>query len=170
MRHELSEKEKQARSKVCLPLDGLNLEQANELIKELSGYVGWFKYNDQFISAGPLALDFAFDAAIKEGAIKSVTEEEAAALNVDYEKKMLEIKEKDAENKRIADLIDAAEKQTATLIEIEDMVQLSINDMMGFIVDLETNFSKEIQENNPIFTDLTQQIAKIKSKYSSINN
>lgn len=61
MRHELSEKEKQARSKVCLPLDGLNLEQANELIKELSGYVGWFKYNDQFISAGPLALDFAFD-------------------------------------------------------------------------------------------------------------
>jgi hypothetical protein len=116
------------------------------------------------------ALDFAFDAAIKEGAIKSVTEEEAAALNVDYEKKMLEIKEKDAENKRIADLIDAAEKQTATLIEIEDMVQLSINDMMGFIVDLETNFSKEIQENNPIFTDLTQQIAKIKSKYSSINN
>jgi orotidine-5'-phosphate decarboxylase len=61
VKHELSEKEKKARSMVCLPLDGLNLEQANELIKELSGYVGWFKYNDQFISAGPLALDFAFD-------------------------------------------------------------------------------------------------------------
>ena len=119
---------------------------------------------------GTRALDFAFDAANSSGAIKTVSEEEAAELSVEYEKKMLEIKEKDAENKRIADLIDAAEKQTATLIEIENMVQLSINDMMGFIVELETNFSKEIQGNNPIFTDLTQQIVKIKSKYGSINN
>ncbi len=54
---ELTEKEIQARSKVCLPLDGLTEEQAHERIKELGDLVGIFKVNDLFTSMGPRAVE-----------------------------------------------------------------------------------------------------------------
>ena len=94
------------------------------------------------------------------GYAKSVSEEEAAAINSDYEKKMEEIKKQNMVN-----------KQLATLIEIEDLVKADINDMMSFIDELEDKFAKEFDEENPICGELNQKIEQIKLKYNSnINN
>ena len=90
--------------------------------------------------------------------IQEISHEEILEHNSEYEKLMLEIKKRDAVN-----------QQLATLIEIEDMVKASIEDMLSFILELETKFKKEIESNDNMFIDLTQQIAKIKSKYI-INN
>lgn len=101
--------------------------------------------------------DSLIDKAKKDGEIKSVSEEEALELNSDYEKKMDEIKVRDAVN-----------AQFATLIEIEDMVKASIEDMFGFIDELDNKFNKEFEDENPIFGDLSQKIEEIKSKYNPI--
>ena len=53
----LSTKEKDARKMVCLPLDGLTPQQAEERIKELSKYVGMFKINSLFTTMGPAAIE-----------------------------------------------------------------------------------------------------------------
>ncbi len=54
----LSEKEKRARSKVCLPLDGLNtIEELKERVRELSPVVGLFKIGkESFTRFGPEAI------------------------------------------------------------------------------------------------------------------
>ena len=83
---------------------------------------------------------------------------------------MEKIKKQDAENKRIADLTNLADKQIALLIEMNDMVMASITDMMSFVTELEEKFKKEIEDKNPIFISLTQEIAKIKNKYNITNN
>jgi len=83
-----------------------------------------------------------------------VSEEEVAVLNSIYEKKMANLK-----------LIDSVNAQLATLIEIEDMVKMSIDDMFGFIKDLEDKFSLEFEKENPIFGDLYLKIEEIQSKY-----
>ena len=103
---------------------------------------------------GMRALDFAFDMANKEGAIQSVTEEEAAVLNSEYEKKMEEIKKQDAIN-----------AQLATLIEIEDMVKLSVIDMLTFTKELEEKFSKELEVKDPMFNDLYFKIQEVKNVF-----
>ena len=79
--------------------------------------------------------------AVLEGTV--VTEEEILKINSEYDKKMEEIKKQDAVN-----------KQLATLVEIEDMVKLSVDDMISFIKELEDKFKKEFEENNPIFEKL----------------
>lgn len=99
------------------------------------------------------------DKLVDEAGVKTVTEEEAAALNSDYEKKMIEIKKQDAVN-----------KQLATLIEVEDMVKMSIDDMLSFIDELENGFEKEFESEDPMFGELYQKIEQIKSKYNSIIN
>jgi len=96
---------------------------------------------------------------LEQAGVKTVTEEEAAIGSAEYDKKMEDIKKQDAVNVQIV-----------ALMEIEDMVLASVLDMYTFIDELETKFSKEIEANDPIFTDLTQQIGKIKSKYNSIIN
>lgn len=101
----------------------------------------------------------AVENRLKNSIAKTVTEEEAAELNSEYEKKMEEIKKRDIVN-----------KQLATLVDIEEMVKASIDDMMMFINDLEDKFGAEIEAQDPYFIDLTQQIGKIKSKYNSIIN
>jgi orotidine-5'-phosphate decarboxylase len=55
---ELNEKEKIARTKVCLPLDGLNtLDEIKERVKELSPVVGLFKIGkESFTRFGPDAI------------------------------------------------------------------------------------------------------------------
>ena len=83
-----------------------------------------------------------------------VTSEEELKLKSDYEKKMEEIKQNDIAN-----------KQLATLIEIEDMVKLSIEDMFSFVDELESKFDKEFESENQAFGDLCQKIQQIKSKY-----
>jgi hypothetical protein len=97
-----------------------------------------------------------------------VSEEEAAMVNSDYEKKMAEIEKENAANKQKADMIDMVDKQLATLIEIEEMVRLSVDDMMGFIDELEDRFPEEITETpHPLFAGLSNKIDEIKSRYSN---
>lgn len=96
---------------------------------------------------------------LEDSGVRTVSEEEAVQLNSEYEMKMEDIKKRDAINKNVA-----------TLIEIEDMVKLSIEDMFSFMDELENKFSKEIEAQDPYFIDLTQQIGKIKSKYNFIIN
>jgi hypothetical protein len=94
---------------------------------------------------------------VLEGAV--VTEEEVLKLNSEYDKKMAEVKKQDAVN-----------KQLATLIEIEDMVKLSVDDMVSFIKELEDKFKKEFDENDPIFEKLKTKIIETKLKYISFIN
>ncbi|MFA5207125.1 MAG: hypothetical protein WC428_00345 [Candidatus Paceibacterota bacterium] len=95
------------------------------------------------------------DDRIKEAGVKIISEEEALELNSQYEKKMEEIKKQDAAN-----------QQLATIIDIEDMVKLSIGDMMTFVAELESKFDKA----EPIYKDLLAKLEEIKTKYNSIIN
>jgi hypothetical protein len=65
---------------------------------------------------------------------------------------------------------DAVNKQLATLVEIEDMVKLSVDDMISFIKELEDKFKKEFDENDPIFEKLKTKIIETKLKYISFIN
>jgi len=96
---------------------------------------------------------------LEESGVKTVTEEEAASLNSDYEKKMADIKKQDIIN-----------QQLATLIEIEEMVKLSTDDMFSFIDELEAKFEKELDDEDPMYGELSQKIDDIISKYNSIIN
>jgi hypothetical protein len=94
---------------------------------------------------------------LQEGeAIEPVTEKKAIEANTEYEKKMEAFKKQDLVN-----------NQLATLIEIEDMVVLTIGDMFNFISELEKRFEKEIETKDPMFGDLLKKIEEIKSKYES---
>jgi hypothetical protein len=116
------------------------------------------------------ALGLVTDRIEKSGFAKSVSEEEAAVLNSDYEKQLALIKKQDEENKRIADLTNLVDTQLATLVEIESMVKLSIEDMLLFADELEGRFQLEFKAENPMFGELSQKIKQIKSKYNSIIN
>ena len=111
------------------------------------------KDGTKYVTTGEL------DKMIEKAGVKSVTEEEAAALNSDYEKKMADIKKQDAIN-----------KQLATLIEIEEMVKMSIDDMFSFMDELEAKFEKEFEDEDPMYGELSQKIDNITSKYNSIIN
>jgi tRNA splicing endonuclease len=95
------------------------------------------------------------DDRVKKAGVKIISEEEALELNSQYEKKMEEIKKQDAAN-----------QQLATIIDIEDMVKLSIGDMMTFVAELENKFDK----TEPIYKDLLAKLEEIKIKYNSIIN
>jgi len=84
----------------------------------------------------------------------TVTEEEAAAINAEYEAYMEDVKKRDVVN-----------VQLATLVEIEDMVKLSVVDMLTFIDELEEKFDSELDKANPMFTDLITKIEEIKKNY-----
>jgi len=105
------------------------------------------------------AFGLVGDRIEKTGYAESVSEEEAAAINSEYEKKMEEVKKQDAVN-----------QQLATLIEIEDMVKASIIDMLSYAEELDDKFSKEFENEDPMFGELAQKIEQINSKYNSIIN
>ena len=88
---------------------------------------------------------------------EAVSPEEAAKHNTEYEAKMKALKE-----------IDGVNAQLANLIDMEDMIEASIKDMMGFINELEDKFSKQIEEKNPIYDQLRLKIEAIKLRYSVI--
>lgn len=90
---------------------------------------------------------------------KPLVEEDVIKLNTEYEKKMQAFKKQDAVN-----------RQLATLIDIEDMVKLSIEDMFSFIEELDTKFEKEFDGEDKMYADLFQKIQQINSKYKSIIN
>lgn len=106
-------------------------------------------------------LSKSVNERLEKAGVKTVTEEEAAALNSDYEKKMEEIKQQDIVN-----------KQLATLIEIEEMAKLTISDMLSFANELKNKFAKEFETKNPMFADLLEKINEINMKYNNsvINN
>ena len=91
--------------------------------------------------------------------VEPVSEEKVTEVNTEYETKMAQLKK-----------LDAINKQIAMLIEIEDMVKLSIQDMFSFTDELEAKFVKEFEIEDPMFGDLSQKIEEIKSKYKSIIN
>jgi len=94
-----------------------------------------------------------------EELVAPVSEEKVLEANTEYEKKMAQLKK-----------LDAVNAQLAILIEIEDMVKLSIEDMFGFTDELEAKFEKEFETEDPMFGDLSQKIEELKSKYKSIIN
>jgi orotidine-5'-phosphate decarboxylase len=57
LKYTLNEKERRARSMVCLPLDGLTAQDARARVEELSDLVGLFKINDLFTALGPEAIE-----------------------------------------------------------------------------------------------------------------
>lgn len=85
-----------------------------------------------------------------------VNEKIALEANTEYELKMAQFKKQDAAN-----------KQLATLIEIEDMVELSISDMFIFIESCNEAFDKELAANDPMFMELKEKISEINSKFKS---
>jgi hypothetical protein len=105
------------------------------------------------------AIDGALAAAEREGALVTVTEQEAAALNSAYEEKMANIKKQDAVN-----------VQLATLIDIEDMLKANIDDMFSFTDELEAKFAKEFEAEDPMFGELYQRIEYLKSQYNKFKN
>jgi len=90
---------------------------------------------------------------------QAVTEEEAVELNSSYEKEMEKIKQTDIANKYLA-----------TVIEIEEMVQLSIDDMTNYLNETEETLSKEKENKNVIFDNLFNKIEEIRKKYNSLIN
>ena len=96
--------------------------------------------------------------------LESVSEEEAIALNSQYDEKMEELKREDEKNKQIAELINIADTQLSTLIDIENMINESIDDMFSYIDELEIKFEKEFESENPIFGQLYLKIEQLKLK------
>lgn len=103
------------------------------------------------------AIDAAMEAAEREGAVVTVTEQEAAAINSAYEEKMANIKKQDAINVQIA-----------TLIDIEDMLKANIDDMFSFTDELEEKFAKEFEAEDPMFGELYQKIENLKLQYKKL--
>lgn len=106
------------------------------------------------------------DKRLEVAGVRNVSAEEAAAISSQYEEKMAKIKEDDAVN-----------AQTATLIEIDDVIQLSIGDMFEFIEGLETKFSDKFKEAGGKFDDnfakeneayirLYEQLVAMKARYA----
>ena len=96
---------------------------------------------------------------VKENGVKTVEDEKIAELNSEYEEKMEKIKK-----------IDEANLLLLNLIENEELLKASVENMVLFIDELETKFEKEFEEENPLYGDLSQKIEEIKSKYKSIIN
>ena len=103
-------------------------------------------------------LEQKVEKRIEDQEIKSVSEEEAVELNSEYEKKMADIKK-----------LDAVTKQLGTLVEIEDMVVLTVGDMFSHVNELKTQLEKQLKDD-PMFSDLSKKIGEIENKYKSIIN
>lgn len=135
---------------------------ASNFLKDLQNAVDKGEFNSE-AAKKIIEVDKLADNAIPENiadrlekaGVKTVSEEEAAAINSEYEKKMLEIKEK-----------DLALQQIATLKDIERMVMLSVYDMRDFVKTIEESFDK----TKPVNAELFTEVEKIKNKYSSIIN
>ena len=88
----------------------------------------------------------------EEEVVEVVSEEKAIEANTEYEKKMAQFKEQDAIN-----------NQLAVLMEIEDMVKASINDMLEHVETLESGLKEKL--NTESYADLKKKIEAIKTNY-----
>jgi len=87
---------------------------------------------------------------------ETVSEEEVKKINSEHDKKIAAIRKQDAINNNVANLI-----------QIEDMVDLSVEDMFSFVDELEDKFEKELKEDEQ-FAETAKHIEKIKKKYGEI--
>jgi hypothetical protein len=118
-------------------------ELANEKMKGTSGIV-----QDSNIEK-------SINDRLDKAGVKTVTEEEAAIINSEPNKKMLEIKEK-----------DLALQQIKTLKEIDELVMLSVYDMREFIQTVVETFDN----TKPANVELFSEIERVKTRYGSIIN
>jgi len=96
---------------------------------------------------------------LEKAGVKTAIEESAVEANVNYEIEMAEVKRRDEVNKLLA-----------TLIEIEEMVKLSIGDMFSHVNELNSTFEKEFKDEDPVFADLSKKMQEITLKYGNIIN
>jgi len=139
-----------------------NSEAANkitEISEKAKEKLDGFANEGKDINETVNALEKNMKKIVDNAGHKTVTEEEAAALNTEYEKKMTEFKK-----------IDLVNKQLATLIEMEDLVLASIEDMIMYSEELESKLEEEFDKENPKFSDLFQKIESLKLKYNSFIN
>ena len=61
-------------------------------------------------------------------------------------------------------------KNFTTLIEIEDMVKASIEDMFSFIDEMEKVFAEKLTADNKLYGDLYSKIEELNVKYKSLIN
>jgi len=92
-------------------------------------------------------------------ASQAVSEEEALRINSQYEEKMKTIKKQELIN-----------KQLAIIIDIEEMIRLSISDMFIFVNELTEKFGDELNNNDPMISELQKKIDTIKSTYETFTN
>ena len=98
------------------------------------------------------------DKRLEDAGIRKVSKEEADEINALSIKKMAELEKKQFINDRMLVLID-----------IENMVKLSIEDMIGFIKETEEFLEEKFDNEDTTFDDLKAKIAEIKTKYSTNN-
>lgn len=98
------------------------------------------------------------DKRLEDAGIRKVSKEKADEINALGIKKMAELEKKQFNDDRMLVLID-----------IENMVKLSIEDMMGFINETEGFLEEKFDNEDPTFNDLKAKIAEIKTKYSTNN-
>ena len=118
-----------------------------------------FKEGGKDINETVNVIEEKIKKRVDDAGHKTISEEEAKQLNTEYERKMEEFKK-----------IDLINKQLATLIEMEDMVLASIEDMVLYCGDLESRLEKDFDRENSNFTELFEKIESVKSKYNSFIN
>lgn len=101
-------------------------------------------------------LESAYIERLTASGVRSVSEDEAKASNIEHDEKMATIKKQEAMYCEIK-----------TLIEIEDLISLSIADMFDHVKEVKERILVDAPENQ----DLADKIKEIELKYSSfINN
>ena len=105
-------------------------------------------------------LEKSIEARIDEsGGVKTVSEEEVSKLNQEYEEKITKINR-----------IDMINKEMALLIEIEDAVNLTIEDMFYHVDLLEKRYGDSLENNDDTVSEIFKKNEKIKEKFKSIIN
>ena len=65
---------------------------------------------------------------------------------------------------------DAVNRALATLMNIEDMVKASVEDMFSYVREVENGFSKELSEKDPVLEELATRLKELRNKYNPIIN
>ena len=102
-------------------------------------------------------LDDVTERSASEDVVK-LSVEEITEANTEYERKMSHFKK-----------IDFINGSYANLVNIDNVINQSIEDIINYIGDIESQFENEISEDDPMITQLVTEIERIKLKYKSIN-